>query len=401
MAGETTLGEPTDREDSFALSLVRGDPLLRLQRAVGLVPREGLGVGRRALALALVTFTPIAVWAVATGHALPGGVVSEPLLQHFGVTVRCLVAIPLFVLAEGLAHATTRRLLPHFVASGLVPPDRVEAFREVLRGVARLRDAVLPWVVIAAVALAWTGFAPATPEVHELAWAERTQGAGTLGFGGWWFVYVVRPIYLALVLGWLWRVVVAFVLLRRIAGLGLSLVPTHPDGAGGLGFAGGFTRIFGPVALGAGAVFAGHLAHGVAYHGVQVASLRVQMIGFVVLMVVLFVAPLLALAPPLLALRRTARLAYGALVAEHGRRVHSRWIAGEPVEDDPMLGAPELGPVADTIALYGAVEKMRPVPIGMPVVLAVAVPALLPMLAVLAIQVPLKDLLLALLKALA
>jgi len=123
--------------------------------------------------------------------------------------------------------------------------------------------------------------------------------------------------------------------------------------------------------------------------------------GFVVLMVVLFVAPLLALAPPLLAARRPARLAYGALLAEHGRRVHHKWIEGEPVRGDPLLGAPELGPVADTIALYGVVEKMRPVPIGAAAVLAVAVPALLPMLPVLAIQVPLKDILAALLKALA
>jgi len=121
--------------------------------------------------------------------------------------------------------------------------------------------------------------------------------------------------------------------------------------------------------------------------------------GFVVLAVLLFLAPLLALAPPLLAARRPARLAYGALVAEHGRRVHRKWIEGEPVGDDPLLGAPELGPVADTITMYQAVEKMRPVPIGLPAVLAVAVPALLPMLAVLAIQVPLKDLLRALLKA--
>jgi len=317
------------------------------------------------------------------------------------VTVRCLVAIPLFVLAEGLAHTTTRRLLPHFVASGLVPPERVEAFREVLRGVARLRDAVLPWLVIAGAVLAWTWVAPTLRDAHELVWAEEPEAAGALGFGGWWFVYVVRPIYLALALGWLWRVALAFVLLRRIAGLGLALVPTHPDGAGGLGFVGGLTRVFGPVALGAGAVLAGHMAHGVAYHGVQVASLRLQMGGFIALAVVLFVAPLLALAPPLLAARRSARLAYGALVAEHGRRVHRKWIEGEPVGDDPLLGAPELGPVADTIAMYGAVEKMRPVPIGAAAVLAVAVPALLPMLPVLAIQVPLKDILLTLLKALA
>jgi len=111
----------------LALSLVRGDALLRLQRRIGLVPADGLGVGRRALALAPFTWLPIAVWALLSGRALPGEA-SEPLLQHFGVQVRCLIAIPLFVLAEGVAHGLTTRLLPHFVRSGLVSEGDGPAF---------------------------------------------------------------------------------------------------------------------------------------------------------------------------------------------------------------------------------------------------------------------------------
>ena len=137
----------------LALSLVRGDALLRLQRSIGLVPAGGLGVARRALALALFSWLPIAGWALLTGHALPG-VGGEPLLEHFGVQVRCLVAIPLFVLAEGVAHGLTTRLLPHFGYSGLVSEADRPRFLEILRGVAKLRDRTLPWVVILGVAIA-------------------------------------------------------------------------------------------------------------------------------------------------------------------------------------------------------------------------------------------------------
>jgi len=41
--------------------------------------------------LVLITWVPIVVWAVATGRAL-GHTVAEPLFEHFGVHVRCLVA---------------------------------------------------------------------------------------------------------------------------------------------------------------------------------------------------------------------------------------------------------------------------------------------------------------------
>src|SRR5262245_18928346 len=129
--------------DDLELSLVRGDELLRAQRAIGLVPQHGLGVGRRALALALFTWAPVAIWALARGLALPGAV-AEPLLSHFGIHVRCLVAIPLLVLAEGVSHAVTTRMFTQFVRAGLVAVSERERFREVLRSVAGLRDRTLP-----------------------------------------------------------------------------------------------------------------------------------------------------------------------------------------------------------------------------------------------------------------
>jgi hypothetical protein len=146
--------------DDLALSLVRGDALLRAQRAIGLVPKSGLGIARRALALALFAWLPIALWALWRNQALPGAV-DEPLLQHFGIHVRALLGIPLLVLAEGVSHGVTTRLMPQFVNAGLVRDADQERFRETLRGVARLRDRSLPWVVMAGFAFAVIVVAPA------------------------------------------------------------------------------------------------------------------------------------------------------------------------------------------------------------------------------------------------
>lgn len=386
---------PRDEADGLALSLVRGDALLRLQRAVGLVPAEGLGVGRRALFFAAFTWLPIAVWALLAGRVFPGAA-AEPLFQHFGVHVRCLVAIPLFILAEGVGHGLTTRLVPYFLQSGLVG-DRAR-FVEIVRGVARLRDATLPWIAILALVLAGALLSTAPRETHEVIWAE---GGPRLGFGGFWFLYVARPIYLALLLGWLWRLVLLSVLFVRLGALGLDVVPTHPDGAGGLGFLEGIPTMFSPVVFAASAVIASRFGHEVLYHGVHVQSLRLPMLGFGLLVLVIFLSPLLVWARPLGAIKRRALLDYGVLVGRHGRLVRRRWILREPVEDDALLGAPEIGPVADTLALYEAVRKLRTVPISRASLLAIALPALVPMLPVVAIEIPIRELLLKILSTLA
>ena len=386
-----------EEADELALSLVRGDALLRVQRAVGLVPRDGLGVGRRALFFAALSWLPIALWALLAGRAFPGAA-AEPLLQHFGVHVRCLVAIPLFILAEGVGHGLTTRLVPYFLHSGLVAEGARTRFAEIVRGVARLRDATLPWIAILGLVLAWALLSPAPRETHEVIWAEDGP---RLGFGGFWFLYVARPIYLGLLFGWLWRLVLLSVLFVRLGALGLDVVPTHPDGAGGLGFLERLPTMFSPVVFAVSAVLASRFAHDVLHHGVQVQSLRLPMLGFGVLVLVLFLAPLAVWARPLGAAKRRALFEYGTLVGRHGRLVRRRWILREPVEDDALLAAPEIGPVADTLALYEAVRKLRSIPISRVSLLAIALPALVPMLPVVAIEIPIRDLLLKILSTLA
>jgi len=100
-----------------------------------------------------------------------------------------------------------------------------------------------------------------------------------------------------------------------------------------------------------------------------------------------------ALAGPLAAAKRRALLDYGALVGEHGRLVRRRWILGEKPADDALLQAPEIGPVADTLAVYEAVRRMKPVPFGKSTLLNIAVPTLIPIVVLLSTQVPIKEVL--------
>src|SRR5215475_18761 len=102
-------------------SPVENELPLRWYRRLRLAPAEGLGTFRRALFFAVATWLPIAVWAVLRKRAGDTGA-GEPLLRHFGVHVRCLFAIPLFILAEASLHRVGKRIASQFVASGVVGP---------------------------------------------------------------------------------------------------------------------------------------------------------------------------------------------------------------------------------------------------------------------------------------
>jgi hypothetical protein len=302
----------------------------------------------------------------------------------------------LLIVAEAVAQQVTTRLVPQFVRAGIVPSEDLPRFRAILARTVRSRNAVLPWVVIAALAF----ISAVLHRGHELSWATESGPTPSFGFGGWWYVYFSRPIFLALLLGWFWRVALLTTMLKRIANLRLVIVPTHPDRAGGLGFVERFPAAFSLVVFALATVIAAGWAHDAEFHGLDVHSLYPMMAAGLVVALVFFLLPLFVLLGPLRSAKRQALLDYGALVGRHGASVRSKWILRDTKDDDPLLSAPEIGPVADTVSLYEAVSRMRPIPIGKTAVIAIALPVLIPFLGVLALQIPVKNLLLQLAKGL-
>ena len=380
-----------------AFSLIENELPLRWWRRLHLAPANGLGAGRRAIFLALLTWLPIVLWAAATGH-LWNDATGEQLLQHYGVHIRCLVAIPLLVLAEAALHKASLRIVPQFVASGLIDDAIRDRFDALLRDVRRWRDMSLPWVFVIGAALAWS--LANRPELHDDALSWAVDANGQLGFGGLWAAYVVRPIFLALVLGWLWRIILVASWFWRVGRLDLALVPTHPDRAGGLAFVEKVPGAFAMVTFALSAILASHWAHEIVHHGATLQSFKLPAVGFVVLWTLLMLLPLFALAPPLIAARGRAIPAYAELVGEQGRLVHRRWILRERIDDAPILDAPEIGPVADAASLYDAVKRMGIVPIGKGSIVQILVPIALPFIVVAMLQIPAKELLFKLAKAL-
>ncbi len=389
-------GNTVTTDESF--DLLRNDLLLRWQRKLRIAPQQGLGVVRRAVFFALFTWLPIVIWAVLNDRLLHVDT-GEPLFKHFGIHVRCLVAIPLFILAEAMAGGVLHNIVQQFRTNDIVSDAQQTAFAAMLAGMVRLRDASLPWIIVIGLALIWILGSPVHSDSHDLTWA--AEGAN-FGFGGWWFLYVVKPIFVILLLGWFWRIGLVILLFKRIASMELSLVPSHPDRCGGLGFLKKLPMAFFLVTLAVSCVIASRWMHDELYHGYTLASFKAPAAVFVVVWGAMMLSPLLLFAPRIAAMKREALLSYGALIGAHGRLVHQRWILGQNVNSESDVGdildAPELGPVVDISAIYDAVAKVNPLPIGKSSIMMVLIPIVLPMLFVISRQIPIRDLLLKLLK---
>jgi len=386
-----------DVSSATEFSPVDNEPPLRWWRRLRIVPVREIGAGRRAVLVALVAWVPIAVWALATGRLMhaDGG---EALFQHYGIHVRYLFAIPLLILAEAALHRGSVAIARQFVASGAIEPAILPRFEATNRGLVRLRDASLPWVLGLGFAIAWSFADPPSNHDDAMSWAYGADGR--LGFGGFWAAYVARPIFFALLLGWLWRIALVTLWAWRVGRLGLSLVPSHPDRTGGIAFVEKLPGAFALVTLGLAAVPASRWAHEVVHHGASLASFRLPALAFVLLWTLILLLPLFAFAAPLRRARRAAVPAYASLVGDQGRLVHRRWIERKAIDDDEVLEPAGVGAVADASVLYDAVKKMRAVPVGKAALAGILVPLAIPFLLLATVQIPLKDMLLKLLKVL-
>src|SRR4030095_12062263 len=126
-----------------------------LQRALRFAPSKGFGALRRSVAIILVTWVPIMVWAAVSGYL--NGDRSDPVLRHLGVHVRCLLAIPLMIISEPLANWVIGAIVGNFVPSGLIRSEDRDRFTEALKSVERWRDSKAVWITMLALVVlnAW------------------------------------------------------------------------------------------------------------------------------------------------------------------------------------------------------------------------------------------------------
>jgi hypothetical protein len=367
------------------LSLL-GGPLHRLGRRLGLV-HGASNSAPLGLALGLGTWAVLVVLAVIDGasHRLLSLVV---LPAH----VRLLVAIPAFFVCEAWVDPRMGTFVETIVRSGVVPAETVpELDRETTR-IRRWTDSWVPDAVCLALAVMWSVVGSQASLERAIAVFNPSRSPATFPLTGYWYWVVCLPLLRFLTLRWLLRLGVWWAFLWRLSRLELRLLPTHPDGLGGLGYLEVVNRHFLPLVLALSAVMAAAFAAEISAGLVAFEAVYPSLAMVLVVDVLLFLCPAFVFTPKLWACRVKGMSDYMVFASGYVRGFDRKWVRTDGPPEEPLLGTADIQSLADLGNSLNAVRSMRVIAIDLHLLIEFAVIALLPALPLLLLKYSIAEL---------
>jgi hypothetical protein len=263
----------------------------------------------------LLIWVPLLVLSMIDGHVWgKGGAL--PFLHDIETHLRLLIAAPLLILAEVVAHRTLYPIVRQLVDNGVISDDVRPQFDAAIASALRLRNSVvvelLLVVFVYAVGMPLVWRDQLALDVNS--WYATVAG-GELhpSSAGRWLVYVSMPVLQFLTLRWYFRFFVWGRFLWQVSRTRLNLEPTHPDGTAGLLFLARCGRAYRFVLLALGTMLSGMIANRIFHDGATLLEFKVEIVVAVVVFVFMILGPLIFFYPKLRATRRQGMMSYGAL----------------------------------------------------------------------------------------
>lgn len=391
--GAATLGAAAPAP-AAAFSLTRGGFTHSLLSRFGLVAETPRQVIDRILALVLLTWVPMAILAVVQGVAW-GPAVRVPFLCDLSVYARFLIAVPLFVLAGPVVDRRLAMAVADLESGGIVPAAGRPGFEAALTRLAKWRDSHLPEILLLGFSFGLSWISTHVPAARVVTnWTILGDGPGSrTSLAATWLHLAAMPLCMFLMMQWLWRFLVWSGFLWAVSRLNLEPIPTHPDRAGGLMNLGEAHTAFGIVLAAFAVIIAARAAVMAHYGGASLDAARGPLVAFVILGFLLAFGPLLLFTPMLVRARRRGLLEYGQLATSYVRSFDRKWVRGAGSAGEELLGSGDIQSLADMGNSFEVLRTMKPVPIEVRHLIAVALWMVIPMLPMIATVVPLHTML--------
>jgi len=193
-----------------------------------------------------------------------------------------------------------------------------------------------------------------------------------------WYVFVSLPIFHFLLMRWYFRLFIWVRFLWQVSRINLTLMPTHTDRVGGLGFMANIAYAFVPLATAHGIMLAGPVANRILYVGAKLPQFEAEIAMLVAWLCVVVFGPFLVFAPQLASAKRLGLGEYGTLAERYVREFDAKWVRGGASAGESLLGSSDVQSLADMANSFDVVKRMQIAPITRDAFLGLAVATLAP-----------------------
>ncbi len=380
-------------KESPDFSLVHGGPLFQLLRRAHLSDDTPPLLRRRIILISLLAWLPLLLLC-ALDSSLSGGV-AVPFLQDVEVHSKFLLGIPLFIGAEVIVHQRMRYLVKLFLERRLIPEGSLPQFNDAIAAGYRLRESVLAEVLLIAlvyfvgILVVWRHYTT----LQTVTWYATPSITGsTLTRAGIWYGYVSLPIFQFLLLRWYFRLLIWARFLWKVSRIRLNLVPTHPDGNGGLGFLAQTVYAFAPLAVAHGALLAGVLAGRILHLGAKLPEFALPIVVMLAFLLCMFIGPLLLFVPQLAHAKRAGLRDYGTFAQRYVQEFDAKWLRRDPAASGEVMGSEDIRSLADLSESMKVIQGMSIVPVTKQAIIQLAAATLVPVLPLALTMMPFADL---------
>jgi hypothetical protein len=347
----------------------------------------------------LVAWVPLFVLAALEGRLI-GPTPPQSFLKDAAIYAKFFLALPVLICSTSVLPRAFETVFGYFLSSGLLEEDDKSKFRSFIDSAIQLRDSRVAGAVLIILAYLCALCALMITFATSVdTWRMSVlDGHPHLALAGWWLHLVSLPVYFLALGRFFYRIILWWGLAWRISKLNILARPAHPDGVGGLAFLNFLIPPFSLPCFAIASASAGTMADFVIWKGMQFQSYLPQVAAYIVGLTVLTVGPLAFFAMPLGRVKKQGILSHGALAQRQLTEWGSRWLGNETREG--ILSEPDASVTVDTGGVVARAYEMRIFPFELKGLLPVAAGSALPFLAVAALQIPLKDILLNVIKML-
>ena len=375
-------------------SLSAGGPFHNILVKMGLHNEQG----KLAIVCVCFTWLPLLIITTIEGTLFSG--TQLPFISDVAMHARVLVALSMLIMIKVVID-TNVNAVTKYISDALITGavGQIVLIRT-LRRAKKLTNSVITEIILILIVIITTismvkGGAYSSLGEGTTSWMTTSvqQGDTGLSVAGYWAVFISIPTFQFFLFRWLWRYFVWILLLFRLSRTTIDLLPTHADGAGGLGIVMLAQRSFNLIFVAGSVVISGQFIAEIIDQPDTFNVIRNKVIGYIIICIVFIFIPLLFFTGKLFTTKYKGLTRLSILGATLSRKFEGEWVNDLPIEKRIEESKVDPSMLYDYFGLYEALQKLRTVPITLLDILGMAIVLFIPFIPILFIHFSVAELL--------